>query len=95
MTGLRGCGRIGIQVDVLCASSGADVDTSNAITSPARNNEPILDPMQSSGTRQPTPSRMLAYPRAEGYLQDLGKKLPLPESGGAVPPPNGPTPPAG
>ncbi|CAD7855770.1 MAG: hypothetical protein, partial [Olavius algarvensis Gamma 1 endosymbiont] len=28
-----------------CASSGADVDTSNAITSLARNNDSILDPM--------------------------------------------------
>ncbi|CAD7853451.1 MAG: Mobile element protein, partial [Olavius algarvensis Gamma 1 endosymbiont] len=28
------------------------MDTSNAITSPARNNDPILDPMQSSGTQQ-------------------------------------------
>jgi len=36
-------------VDVHCASSGADVDTSNAITSPARNNDSILDPIQSSG----------------------------------------------
>ncbi|CAD7845899.1 MAG: hypothetical protein, partial [Olavius algarvensis Gamma 1 endosymbiont] len=35
-----------------CASSGADVDTSNAITSLARNNDSILDPIQSSGTQQ-------------------------------------------
>ncbi|CAD7846455.1 MAG: hypothetical protein, partial [Olavius algarvensis Gamma 1 endosymbiont] len=31
-----------------CASSGADVDTSNSITSLARNNDSILDPIQSS-----------------------------------------------
>ncbi|CAD7854896.1 MAG: Mobile element protein, partial [Olavius algarvensis Gamma 1 endosymbiont] len=37
---------------VHCASSGADVDTSNSITSLARNNDSILDPMQSSGTQQ-------------------------------------------
>ncbi|CAD7839895.1 MAG: hypothetical protein, partial [Olavius algarvensis Gamma 1 endosymbiont] len=32
--------------------SGADVDTSNSITSLARNNDSILDPIQSSGIRQ-------------------------------------------
>ncbi|CAD7853795.1 MAG: hypothetical protein, partial [Olavius algarvensis Gamma 1 endosymbiont] len=32
--------------------SGADVDTSNSITSLARNNDSILDPIQSSGTQQ-------------------------------------------
>ncbi|CAD7854814.1 MAG: hypothetical protein, partial [Olavius algarvensis Gamma 1 endosymbiont] len=31
------------------ASSGADVDTSNSITSLARNNDSILDPIQSYG----------------------------------------------
>ncbi|CAD7856185.1 MAG: hypothetical protein, partial [Olavius algarvensis Gamma 1 endosymbiont] len=34
-----------------CASSGADVDTSNSITSLARNNDSILDPMQSYGAQ--------------------------------------------
>ncbi len=41
-----------MQANVHCASSGADVDTSNSITSLARNNDSILDPMQSSGTQQ-------------------------------------------
>ncbi|CAD7846449.1 MAG: hypothetical protein, partial [Olavius algarvensis Gamma 1 endosymbiont] len=34
----------GMQANVHCASSGADVDTSNSITSLARNNDSILDP---------------------------------------------------
>jgi len=38
-----------MQANVHCASSGADVDTSNSITSLARNNDSILDPIQSSG----------------------------------------------
>jgi len=41
-----------MQANVHCASSGADVDTSNSITSLARNNDSILDPIQSSGIRQ-------------------------------------------
>ncbi len=49
---LRGRGGIGMQANVHCASSGADVDTSNSITSLARNNDSILDPIQSSGTQQ-------------------------------------------
>ncbi|CAD7841879.1 MAG: hypothetical protein, partial [Olavius algarvensis Gamma 1 endosymbiont] len=39
------------------ASSGADVDTSNSITSLARNNDSILDPIQSYGIRQTLPAR--------------------------------------
>ncbi len=41
-----------MQANVHCASSGADVDTSNSITSLARNYDSILDPIQSSGIQQ-------------------------------------------
>ncbi|CAD7844954.1 MAG: hypothetical protein, partial [Olavius algarvensis Gamma 1 endosymbiont] len=41
---------------------GADVDTSNAITSLARNNDSILDPIQSSGIQQ------VALPTAASFL---------------------------
>ena len=48
LAGLRGRGRIRVQMDLHCAFFGADIATSDSMTSPARNNAPILDPMQSS-----------------------------------------------